>query len=246
MGKNLIQQKRGKGSPTFRANGFNSAGDVKLANGKTSATVKDIITSRFHSAPLLEVVYNDGEEGLLIAAEGIKVGDTVTIGNNSEIAIGNSARLADMPEGALIFNIEAMPGDGGKFVRGSGTAARIASKKPDSILVILPSKKQREFHPNCRASMGTVAGGGRPEKPFVKAGNMFHQMKSKNRYWPKVVGAAMNAVSHPFGGKRTSRKGRPTIAPKNAPPGRMVGMIRPRKTGRARGTRVSGQGKQQS
>jgi large subunit ribosomal protein L2 len=237
MGKNLIQQKRGKGGPTWRANGFNSAGDVKLANNKTSATVKDIITSRFHSAPLLEVVYNDGSNGLLIAPEGIKVGDVVEIGS-SEIQIGNSAALKDMPEGALVYNIEATPGDGGKFVRGSGTAARIATKLADKILVTLPSKKQREFHPMCRASMGTVAGGGRLEKPFVKAGNMFHQMKSKNRYWPKMTGAAMNALSHPFGGKRTSRKGRPTIAPKNAPPGRMVGMIRPRKTGRARGTRV--------
>jgi large subunit ribosomal protein L2 len=236
MGKNLIQQKRGKGGPTWRANGFNSAGDVKLATHKTSAKVTDIITSRFHSAPLLEVQYNDGTPGLLIAAEGVKVGDVVQIGN-AEIAGGNSAALKDMPEGALIFNIESMPGDGGKFVRGSGTAARIATKKANSITVILPSKKQREFHPNCRATMGVVAGGGRLEKPFVKAGNMFKQMKSKNRYWPKMTGAAMNALSHPFGGKRTSRKGRPTIAPKNAPPGRMVGMIRPRKTGRARGTR---------
>lgn len=238
MGKNLIQQKRGKGGPTWRANGFNSAGDVKLANNKTSATIVDIITSRFHSAPLIKVLYNDGQEGLLIAAEGLKVGDTVAIGNGADIAIGNSAPLKDMPEGALIFNIEAMPGDGGKFVRGSGTAGRITSKRPDRIMVMLPSKKQREFHPNCRATMGTVSGGGRLEKPFVKAGNMFHQMKSKNRYWPKVTGAAMNALSHPFGGKRTSRKGRPTIAPKNAPPGRMVGMIRPRKTGRARGMKV--------
>jgi large subunit ribosomal protein L2 len=73
---------------------------------------------------------------------------------------------------------------------------------------------------------------------------MFHQMKSKNRYWPKMTGAAMNALSHPFGGKRTSRKGRPTIAPKNAPPGRMVGMIRPRKTGRARGMRTKSANRQ--
>jgi large subunit ribosomal protein L2 len=237
MGKNLIQQKRGKGGPTWRANGFNSKGDVKLPMNKTAATVKDIITSRFHSAPLLEVVYNDGKKGLLIAPEGVKVGDTINIGAG-DVQIGNTMKLADMPEGALIFNIESRPGDGGKFVRGSGTAARIATKMRDKIIVILPSKKQREFHPNCMATMGTVAGGGRLEKPFVKAGNMFHQMKSKNRYWPKMTGAAMNALSHPFGGKRTSRKGRPTIAPKNAPPGRMVGMIRPRKTGRARGMRV--------
>jgi large subunit ribosomal protein L2 len=237
MGKNLIQQKRGKGSPTFRAHGFRSEGDVKMAPAKTGAKVIDIITSRFHSAPLLKVKYNDGQEGLLIAPEGIRVGDEIQMGT-SDVKIGNITRLADMPEGALVYNLESMPGDGGKFCRGSGTAARIATKSEDKIMVILPSKKQREFHPDCRAQMGTVAGGGRLEKPFVKAGNKFKQMKSKNRYWPLVTGAAMNAVSHPFGGKRTSRKGRPTIAPKNAPPGRMVGMIRPRKTGRARGTRV--------
>jgi large subunit ribosomal protein L2 len=243
MGKNLIQQKRGRGGPTWRANGFNSEGDVKLASSKTSATVKDIITSRFHSAPLLQVVYNDGTEGLLIAPEGVKVGDSITIGAG-DAAIGATMALKDMPEGSIIFNIEAMPGDGGKFVRGSGTAARIVAKRADRIIVTLPSKKQREFHPNCRATMGTVAAGGRLEKPFVKAGNMFHQMKSKNRYWPKMTGAAMNALSHPFGGKRTSRKGRPTIAPKNAPPGRMVGMIRPRKTGRARGMRTKSANRQ--
>ena len=238
MGKNLIQQKRGKGGPTWRANGFNSAGDVKLAFGKTGATVTDIITSRFHSAPLLKVKYNDGQEGLLIAPEGATVGMTVQIGNGADVAIGNAAPLKELPEGALVYNIEGVPGDGGKFVRGSGTAARILTQQNDKIILILPSKKQREFHHNCRAIMGVVAGGGRLDKPFVKAGNKFHEMKSKNRYWPLMTGAAMNALSHPFGGKRTSRKGRPTIAPKNAPPGRMVGMIRPRKTGRARGTRV--------
>jgi len=237
MGKNLIQQKRGKGGPTWRAHGFNSVGDVKLPQGKTSATVKDIITSRFHSAPLATVKYDDGKDGLLFAVEGMKVGDVVTIGSGAEIKAGNIAPLSDIPEGALIHNIEAQPGDGGKFVRGSGNSARVATKTPEKIMVILPSKKQRPFHPACRASMGVIAGGGRLEKPFLKAGNKFHEMKSKNRYWPKVVGAAMNALSHPFGGKRTSRKGRPTIAPKNAPPGRKVGMIRPRQTGRARGVR---------
>jgi large subunit ribosomal protein L2 len=146
--------------------------------------------------------------------------------------------LNDIPDGALVYNIESQPGDGGKFARGSGVAARVLSRGADGVSVLLPSKKIKKFNAGCRALLGTVAGGGRTDKPFVKAGNKFKQMKSKNKYWPKMTGAAMNAVSHPFGGKRTSRKGRPTIAPRNAPPGRMVGMIRPRKTGRARGTRV--------
>ena len=57
-------------------------------------------------------------------------------------------------------------------------------------------------------------------------------MEKKNKYYPRSKGVAMNAADHPFGGSRTLRKGRPTVAPHNAPPGRKVGMIRARRTGR--------------
>ena len=88
---------------------------------------------------------------------------------------------------------------------------------------------------DCRASIGTVAGGGRKEKPLLKAGkNYFAKRRAKNRAWPIVRKVAMNAVAHPYGGKRGSRKGVPNIAPKNAPPGRNVGKHHPRRTGRKR------------
>ncbi|MCX8147621.1 MAG: 50S ribosomal protein L2, partial [Candidatus Woesearchaeota archaeon] len=45
---------------------------------------------------------------------------------------------------------------------------------------------------------------------------------------------SMNAVDHPHGTSRSSKKGRPTIAPRNAPPGAKVGKIRPRRTGMKR------------
>ena len=57
-------------------------------------------------------------------------------------------------------------------------------------------------------------------------------MKAKNKLWPIMSGSAQNAVDHPFGNKRTSRKSKAKPAPHNAPPGRNVGMIRPRRTGR--------------
>ena len=236
MGKNLIQQRRGKGSSTFRAHGFRGPGQAKLRSDGGSAVVNELLASRMHSAPLMRVKYDHGQDGLLIAPEGIKVGETITIGSG-DIRQGNVLRLKDVPVGASVFNIEGVPGDGGRFARGSGTAARVLGMQEDKVIVLLPSKKKKLFHQECRAMLGQVAGGGRLEKPLLKAGNKFHKMKAKNRYWPIVSGTAMNAVAHPFGGKRTSRKGRPTIAPRNAPPGRMVGMIRPRKTGRARGTR---------
>lgn len=38
----------------------------------------------------------------------------------------------------------------------------------------------------CRAMVGQVAGGGRTEKPLLKAGNAYHKYKVKRNSWPKV------------------------------------------------------------
>ena len=80
--------------------------------------------------------------------------------------------LSEVPEGGLVCNIEAIPGDGGKFVRSSGGVARVVGKQPDKVTVMLPSKKEHSFHPACRAKIGVIAGGGRKEKPLLKAGIM--------------------------------------------------------------------------
>ena len=231
MGKRLIQQRRGKGSPTYRRHSFRSPGRAKVQD-RGSAKIIALLHSRFHTAPLARVEYQDGEFGLIIVPEGIKVGQEVKIGDDAPMELGNTLPLKNLPEGSLVYNIENQPGDGGKFVRASGGVARVMGKTKKAVIVQLPSKKQKSFNPGCKATLGVVAGGGRKEKPLLKAGTKFHLMKAKNKYWPIVSGTAMNAVDHPLGGKRTGRKGRPTIAPKNAPPGRKVGMIRPRHTGR--------------
>lgn len=231
MGKNLIQQKRGKGSPTYKRHSFNSPGTAKVT-GRGTAKVLDLFHSRFHTAPLAKVKYQNGDEGFLIANEGLKVGQNVQIGDEVPLESGNTLPLKNLPEGSFVYNIEKQPGDGGKFVRASGGIARVVGKTPTKVIVQLPSKQRKSFNPNCHATLGVAAGGGRKEKPLLKAGNKFHLMKAKNKYWPSVSGTAMNAVDHPLGGKRTGRKGRPTIVPKNAPPGRKVGMLRPRHTGR--------------
>lgn len=234
MGKNLTQQKRGKGSPTYKAPTFKAAGDVKLLN-KKAAKVLDLIRSPFSSAPLAVVEYQDNTRGLIVATEGLKVDNMIKIGEKAELKHGNALKLKDIPEGVSVCNIEGVPGDGGKFARSSGASAKIFARTPSGVTVQFSSKKQKKFHPECLAIVGTVGGSGRVEKPFLKAGNKFKAMKAKNKYWPIVSGASMNAVDHPLGGKRSSRKGRPTIAPKNAPPGRKVGMIRPKSTGRSKG-----------
>lgn len=238
MGKNLIQQARGKGGPRYRAPSFKYAGAAKhkslSQNTLAPATGKvlDLITCRGHSAPLAVVEYSDRELCLLIAPEGIRVGQEVITGATENHAVGFAAKLRDIPEGTPVYNIESKPGDGGKFCRASGTFARVISKIGGNVVIMLPSKKKKAFLPECRANIGVVSGGGRKEKPFLKAGKRHYAMKAKNKLYPIVSGAAMNAVDHPFGNKRTSRKSKSRPAPKNAPPGRKVGYIRPRRTGR--------------
>ena len=234
MGKNLIQQKRGKGSPTYRAPSFRYAGKAghpKINNVEKKAFIEEILNSQGHSAPLIVVRYND-EYNLNIAPEGVRVGQELNYGESEEINSGDTLPLSKIPEGTAIFNIESKPGDGGKFVRTSGAVARIVSKNKDKVIVKLPSKKQKEFLASCLATVGSAAGSGRTEKPLLKAGNKYHKMRAKNKLWPQTGGTNMNAVDHPFGSKSSHTKGRPTQAPRNAPPGRKVGKIAPRRTGR--------------
>lgn len=41
-------------------------------------------------------------------------------------------------------------------------------------------------------SKGVVAGGGRIDKPILKAGRAYHKYKAKRNCWPRVRGVAMN------------------------------------------------------
>ena len=237
MGKNLIQQARGKGSPRYRAPSFRYKGESKYArfDGKIlTGKIIDLVHSQGHSAPLAEIEYENGSKILLQAPEGIRVGDKVEMGKDVEVKKGNVMPLMNIPEGISIYNIEASPGDGGKFVRSSGVSAKIITKMQNRIMVEMPSSKRKFFLPDCRATIGIIAGGGRKEKPFLKAGKRYYAMRAKNKLWPQVSGVSMKSVDHPFGGSSSSVKGGPTQASRNAPPGRKVGKIAPKRTGKKR------------
>ena len=237
MGKNLIQQARGKGSPRYRAPSFRYKGESKYAKYKErtlTGKIIDFIHCQGHSAPLAQIKYENGDMVLVQAPEGVRVGDEVKMGNNIEVKKGNVMPLRNIPEGIAIYNIESFPGDGGKFVRASGGFAKIITKMQNKIVVELPSAKRRIFLPECRATIGIIAGSGRKEKPFLKAGKRYYAMRAKNKLWPQTSGTSMNAVDHPFGGSSSAVKGGSTQAPRNAPPGRKVGKIAPKRTGKKR------------
>ncbi len=234
MGKNLIQQARGKGTPRYRVPSFKYKGKVSLPKQSKSAIngkITDLIHCRGHSAPLAKINYEDGQEILILAPEGVRVGEEVAAGG-IDAKKGNILALKDIPSGTTIYNIESQPGDGGKFVRASGGFAKVDSKLKNTVTIVLPSNKKKSFNENCRACVGIIAGAGKLEKPFLKAGRKYYAKKVRNKLWPSISGTSQNAVDHPFGGSSSGIKGRPTQASRNAPPGRKVGKIAPRRTGR--------------
>ncbi len=235
MGKNLIQQARGRGTTTYRAPSFRWAGKVgmpPITSETLVGEIMEIVDSQGHSAPLILIKYSNGAVTLQPAPEGVRVGDQIEMGDNVEVKIGNILPLKSIPDGTLINNIEIHAGDGGKMVRSSGTSGRILTKMHGEVIVELPSKKQKAFNENARAIIGVLAGGGRTEKPLYKAGHMWWKMQAKNKKYPSVSGNAQNAVDHPFGNKRSLRKSKARPVSRNAPPGRKVGMIAARRTGR--------------
>ncbi|ELZ08832.1 50S ribosomal protein L2 [Natrinema thermotolerans] len=236
MGRRIQGQRRGRGTSTFRAPSHRYK--AKLDHKKEEdddivrGTVVDIEHDPARSAPVAAVEFEDGDQRLILAPEGVSVGEELQVGVSAEIKPGNTLPLAEIPEGVPVCNVESNPGDGGRFARASGTNADLITHDRSAAVIQLPSGEVKRLDPQCRATIGVVAGGGRTEKPMVKAGNKYHKMKARGTKWPRVRGVAMNAVDHPFGGGGRQHPGQPKSVSRDAPPGRKVGDIASRSTGR--------------
>ncbi|MHA1269761.1 MAG: 50S ribosomal protein L2 [Candidatus Helarchaeota archaeon] len=240
MGKRIRVQKRGRGHFPWVATKKGRKGPIKHKKIKQDkkdqileGKIINILHERGRTAPIGYVEYADKSKGYYIMPEGVILGQKIQIGTGSEVRPGNTLPLSHIPEGTMIYNIESRPGDGGKFVRASGTFGIVVSRIKDKVVVRLPSKKQHLFDSKCKATVGVIAGGGRPEKPFLKAGKKFHHLRARGHKYPRVRGVAMAAVHHPFGGgvsQHISKKSSTTS--RNAPPGRKIGLIAARRTGR--------------
>jgi large subunit ribosomal protein L2 len=244
MGKRLKQQKRGRGSPRYRAPSHRYKADLAYRpyddiekTGVLRGRVTGFIDDPARTAPLMKVRYDNNETGVLLAPEGISVGDELDAGAQGRLMLGSVLPLYRIPDGAYIFNIERNPGDGGMLVKAAGSYANIIAKEGKIVYLKLPSKATVVLSNECRAQLGVIAGGGRLEKPMLKAGNQFHKMKAMNRLWPVPRGVHQAAYNHPHGGKQ-HHVGKPTTVARSAPPGSKIGHIAARQTGRRKGKRT--------
>lgn len=234
MGKKLLVQRAGRGNINFRSPGWHRVGQVRypILEGYHTGKVIDILHNPGSNEPIALIKLDNGTEFYNVAVQGLIVGQRIEIGKGASIALGNIVELGDVPEGTNVCNIEINKGDGGRLVRSAGTYATVVAKSGNKVTIRLPSGKLKELDSSSRATIGIVAGGGVTAKPLLKAGNNYWKYKVKARKWPRTRGVAMNVVSHPHGGGHHKSVSRPSTVSKNAPPGRKVGHIASRRTGR--------------
>ncbi|MCJ7768307.1 50S ribosomal protein L2 [Candidatus Bathyarchaeota archaeon] len=239
MGKKIRVQRRGGGSPTFRASTHKRVEPSKYSfpevteNFSAKGTVQELLHEPGRGAPIVRTQFEDGRNMYIVASEGITVGQEIQAGKTAEPAIGNILPLGQITPGSLVCNLELLHGDGGKLVKSSGTYATVVAHTNEGTLVKLPSGKSIYLKDDCLGTLGVISGGGRTDKPFGKAGNKTKWMEAKGRVYPKSRGIAMNAASHPHGGgSHISSSLRPTTVSRNSPPGQKVGLIAARQTGR--------------
>jgi large subunit ribosomal protein L2 len=199
--------------------------------------VRDIVHESGRAAPLLVIELTNGETFYSAAPEGTHVEQEIIIGSNAPLMVGNVIPLGKVPEGTFVNNLELKPGDGGRIVRSGGTYATVIAHNLGKTVVKLPSKKSILLPADSRATIGVISGGGRLEKPYLKAGEGHHAAIANNKVYPTAHGVKMTAASHPHGGGRHRRPGKSTTVSRNAPPGAKVGLIAARTSGRGGGSK---------
>jgi large subunit ribosomal protein L2 len=167
------------------------------------------------SAYIALIHYADGEKRYILHARGLKQGDTVVSGAGSDIRVGNTVPLAEVPLGTVVHNLELKPGAGGKIVRSAGNAAQVMAKEGDFVTLRLPSTEVRMIRRECLATIGEVGNTDHELQVIGKAGA--NRWRGKR---PKVRGVAMNPVDHPLGGgEGKTSGGRPACSPWGKPEG---------------------------
>ena len=195
----------------FRQDKFNIPGTVVAIEYDPNRTTR---IARLH--------FKDGEKRYILAPQDLKVGDVVITSEKGSLKPGNRMKLANIPQGSLVHNIELHPNAGGKLVRSAGSAASVLASEAGWVQLVMPSSETRLVSGDCYASIGQLSNSEHSSVWWGKAGR-----SRWKGYRPLVRGTAMNPVDHPHGGGE-GRQGRGTRRPKTAQ-GKITGGHKTRK-----------------
>lgn len=187
--------------------------DFKRNKKGVPAKVEAIEYDPNRSANIALLCYADGERRYILAPERLKVGDSVTAGDdNIDIQPGNSLPLKFVPVGTVVHNVELKIGKGGQLARSAGSGIQLMAKEGSYALLKLPSGELRNVLAECRATIGQVGNADQENVSWGKAGRMrWLGFRSTTR------GIAKNPVDHPHGGGEGRSKGNHPMTPWGKP-----------------------------
>ncbi len=169
--------------------------DFKRQKDNVWASVVAIEYDPNRSARIALLHYEDGDKSYILAADGLKAGDRVMSGEESEPRVGNCLPLRRIPLGMTVHNLEMQPGRGGQICRSAGASAVLTAREGRWAQITLPSGEVRRMSSDCRATIGSIGNADHMNISLGKAGrNRWRGRKPHNR------GTSMNPVSHPMGG----------------------------------------------
>lgn len=169
--------------------------DWKRTKDNMEAKVVAIEYDPNRTAYIALIQYLDGVRSYILCPEGLQVGDVVVSGEQSDIKVGNTLPLVNIPDGTVIHNIEMKPGHGAQLVRTAGAYAQLMAKEGAYAQIRLPSGEVRLISLKCRATVGEVGNAQHENVKIGKAGRKRHMGVR-----PSVRGVVMNPCDHPHGG----------------------------------------------
>jgi len=238
LGKRPLVRRRGRGGMQFRAAVTGKLKPAKYPSFDLDedrhGEIIDLVHETGRDAPLSKVRFEDGSISLIPAVLGTTVGSKLDFSLSAEVTDGNVISIQNIPDGTTVCNVEKQFGDGGALIKSAGGNATVFAHTEKGVTLKLASGKFTTLNPKNRAMIGTLAGGGVGDRPFMRAGVKWRRFRSKGHKYPIVRGVAQAAYQHPHGGGRHQHVGQSSTVSRNAPPGAKVGSIAARKTGRAR------------
>ncbi len=169
--------------------------DFKRDKEGIPATVMTVEYDPNRSSFISLVKYEDGEKRYIITPAGLKVGDVIVSGTGADIVVGNALKLAEIPVGTFVHNVELYPGKGAQMARSAGNMVQLMAKEGKYALLRMPSGELRNVPLDCKATVGQVSNPEHENVNLGKAGRKRHM-----GWRPTVRGSVMNPNDHPHGG----------------------------------------------
>jgi len=176
--------------------------DFKRLKFNQPATVERLEYDPNRTSFIALLKYKDGELAYILAPQRLAVGDVVVSGDKVDVKVGNAMKLAALPVGTIIHNIEMKPGKDGQIASSAGTYAQYLGRDAGYAILRLNSGEVRKVRLECMATVGAVSNPDHMNEVIGKAGR--NVWKGKR---PNVRGTAMNPIDHPHGGGEGRTKG---------------------------------------